>query len=85
MAKLRTRRRIAAIENHVRETMAAEGQTRRGFGYAVLVRIHLQALHDHGRVSVPRVASLWIIGCPPSQILQVRKLGGDEDWGGPPV
>ena len=28
---------------------------------------------------------LWIIGCPPSQILQVRKFGGDEDWGGPPV
>ena len=33
----RTRRRIAAIENHVRETLAAEGQTRRWFGYAVLV------------------------------------------------
>ena len=33
----RTRRRIAAIENHVRETMAAEEQTRRWFGYAVLV------------------------------------------------
>jgi hypothetical protein len=28
---------FAAIENHVRETLAAEGQTRRWFGYAVLV------------------------------------------------
>ena len=31
------RRGIAAIENHVSETLAAEGQTRRWFGYAVLV------------------------------------------------
>jgi hypothetical protein len=33
----KTKRRIAAIENYVRETLAAEGQTRRWFGYAVLV------------------------------------------------
>ena len=37
LENLRTRRRIAAIEKHVREASAAEGQPRRWFGYAVLV------------------------------------------------